>query len=114
MPEDINGLVASKSRRQQKLIALEVDAATSLGEAILAYLKWLKTTIAFDKIDLPNHIPHPRRFTLMDGGRGVNLLYIETNDGMCLSRVAIRSSDALFHGVILGLQSIPLGRSTYP
>ena len=74
--------------------------ATSLGEAVLAYLKWSKTTITFDKTDVPNHIPHPRRFTLivdpiivksrlscvlMDGGRGVNLLYVETNDAMCLS-----------------------------
>ena len=107
-----------------------LDASKSsqleLGEAVLAYLKWSE---AFNKTDLPNHIPHLGWFTLivdpiivksrlscvlMDGGLGVNLLYVETNDAMCLSRVAIRPSDALFHGVILGLQSIPLGKVDLP
>jgi hypothetical protein len=50
----------------------------------------------------------------MDGGRGLNLLYAETCDAMGLSWAAIRPSGALFHGVIPGLQAIPLGQVDLP
>jgi hypothetical protein len=46
---------------------------------------------------------------LMDEGSGLNLPYAETYDAMGLSRAAIRPSGAPFHGVIPGLQVIPLG-----
>ena len=46
----------------------------------------------------------------MDGGSGLNLLYIETYDAMGLSQAAIRPSGAPFHRVIPGLQAIPLGQ----
>ena len=51
---------------------------------------------------------------LMDGGSGLNLLYAEMYDTMGLSRVAMRPSSALFHGVIPRLQSIPLGQFDLP
>ena len=71
--------------------------------------------ITFDQKDHPNHIPQPGHFplivdpiigkthlshVLMDGGNGLNLLYVETYDAMGLSRATIRPSGALFHGVL--------------
>jgi hypothetical protein len=128
VPHDLWRTEAYESRRQQKLIAREVNAA-ALGEAIPAFLKWSKTMITFDRKDHPDHIPQLGRFplivdliigkprlsrVLMDGGSGLNLLYVETYDAMGLSRSAIRPSDAPFHVVILGLQAAPSVRSTYP
>ncbi|XP_066358190.1 uncharacterized protein [Miscanthus floridulus] len=51
---------------------------------------------------------------VMDGGSGLNLLYAKTYDAMGLSWVAIRPSGAPFHGVIPGLQAVPLGQVDLP
>ena len=122
------GPVLYESKRRQKLTDREVNAA-ALSEAILAYLKWSETMITFDRKDHPDHILQLGCFLLvvdpiinntrlsrilMDGGSSLNLLYAETYDSLGLSRVAIRPFKALFHGVIPGLQAVPLGRSTYP
>jgi hypothetical protein len=85
--------------------------------------------ITFDRKDHLDHIPQSGRFplvvdpiigkphlsrVLMDGGSGLNLLYAETYDAMGLSQSAIRPFDAPFHGVILGLQAVPLGQADLP
>ena len=95
-------------------MAREVNT-TTLGEAVLAFLKWLETMITLDRKDHPDHIPQPGRFplvvdpiigmtclsrVLMDGESGLNLLYAETYDAIGLSQAVIRLSSALFHGVI--------------
>jgi hypothetical protein len=51
-----DGPMAYESKRRQKLTAREINVAT-LGEAVLAFLKWSKTTITFDRKDHPDHIP---------------------------------------------------------
>ena len=51
------GPTANESKRSQKLIAREVNKATSLSEAVPTYLKWSKTVITFDRTNHPNHIP---------------------------------------------------------
>ena len=106
-----------ESKRQQKLMAREVNAA-ALGEAVLAFLKWSETAITFDRKDHPDHIPQPGRLTLvmdpiigkthlsrvlMDGGSSLNLLYDKTYNAMGLPQAVIRPSGAPFHGVIPGL-----------
>jgi len=63
-------------------------------------LKWSKTAITFDRKDHPDHILQPGRFSLvvdpiigktrlsrilMDGGSGLNLLYVEMYDAIWLS-----------------------------
>jgi hypothetical protein len=53
-----------ESRHWHKLIAREVNA-TTLGEAISAFLKWSKTAITFDRKDHPNHILQPACFPLI-------------------------------------------------
>jgi hypothetical protein len=52
-----DGPAAYESRHRQKLTTREVNAATSLGEVVLAFLKWSKTTITFDRTDHLDHIP---------------------------------------------------------
>ena len=52
----IGGPAAHESKCRQKLMDREVNAATQ-GDAIPAFLKWLKTAITFDKKDHPDHIP---------------------------------------------------------
>ena len=85
--------------------------------------------ITFNRKDNPSHIPQPGCFplivdpifgkthlsrVLMDGASGLNLLYAETYDAMGLPRAAIRPSSAPFHGVIPGLQAVPLGKVDLP
>ena len=40
---------------------------------------------------------------LMDGGSGLNILYIDTLDAMPIPRSELHLADSPFHGVILGV-----------
>ncbi|XP_034601371.1 uncharacterized protein [Setaria viridis] len=51
---------------------------------------------------------------LMDGGNGLNILYVETLDAMCIPRSKLWLVIAPFHGVILGMQVYPLGQIDLP
>ena len=46
---------------------------------------------------------------LMDEGSGLNILYIDTVDAMCIPQSEFRLAGSPFHGVILGAQAYPLG-----
>ena len=46
---------------------------------------------------------------LMDGGSGLNIMYIEMLDAMGIDRARIRPTRAPFHGIMLGKQAMPLG-----
>jgi hypothetical protein len=50
----------------------------------------------------------------MDGGSGLNLMYIDTFEELRLTRDQLQSSLHPFYGVVLSKQSIPLGRVTLP
>jgi hypothetical protein len=63
-----------------------------------------------DPIIGKTHLSH----VLMDSGSGVNLLYAKTYNTMGLSRAKIRPSGAPFHGVILGLQAVPIRQVDLP
>jgi len=39
---------------------------------------------------------------LMDGGSGLNIMYVETFDALGIPRTDLRPSNAPFHGIILG------------
>ena len=45
----------------------------------------------------------------MDEGSGLNILYVNTLDAMCIPRSELRLAGSPFHGVILGAQAYPLG-----
>jgi hypothetical protein len=46
---------------------------------------------------------------LMDGGSGLNIMYVKTLDAMGIDWLRIRPSGAPFHGIVPGKQAIPLG-----
>ena len=64
-----------------------------------SFLSWSESPITFDQRDHPAHIARPGRYplvinpivrkkhltkVLMDGGSGLNILYIDTLDAMCI------------------------------
>jgi hypothetical protein len=50
----------------------------------------------------------------MDGGSGINVLYASTLDEMGIPRSALRPSIAPFHGVVPGIEALPLGQIDLP
>ncbi|XP_066358200.1 uncharacterized protein [Miscanthus floridulus] len=50
----------------------------------------------------------------MDGGSGLNILYIDTLDAMCIPRSELRLTGSPFHGVIPGAQAYPLRQIDLP
>jgi hypothetical protein len=48
----------------------------------------------------------------MDGGNGLNLMYLDTFEGLGLTRDQVQSSPHPFYAVVLGKKSIPFGRVT--
>ena len=94
-----------------------------------SYLKWSETLITFDRSDHPDHVPQPGSYplvvaplfstkrvhkVLMDGGSGLNILYASTLDGMGISRSRLRPSPTPFHGVVPGMEALPLGQIDLP
>ena len=50
----------------------------------------------------------------MDGGSGLNILYVDTLDAMRIPRSELRLAGSPFHGVIPGAQAYPLGQINLP
>jgi hypothetical protein len=50
----------------------------------------------------------------MDGGSGINVLYASTLDDMGISQSQQRPSTAPFHGVVLGMEALPIGQIDLP
>jgi hypothetical protein len=80
-------------------------------------------------MDLPDSIPKPRRFplivdllvrmtrltkALMGGGSSLNLMYLDTFDGLGLTQDQLQSSLHPFYRVVSGKKSNPLGLVTLP
>jgi hypothetical protein len=85
--------------------------------------------ITFDRKDhpdtVPQHVSYPlvvaplfktRRIhkILMDGGSRINVLHASTLDDMGIPRSALRPSTAPFHGVIPGIEVLPLKQIDLP
>ena len=51
---------------------------------------------------------------LMDGGSGLNILYVDTLDAMRIPRSELRPAGSPFHDMILGAQAYPLGQIDLP
>jgi hypothetical protein len=52
--------------------------------------------------------------SLIDGGSGLNLMYLDTFEGLGLTREQLQSNPHPFYGVVPGKESIPLGWVTLP
>jgi hypothetical protein len=120
------GSPARPSRRSEKLIRREVMNADVVKPS---YLKWSEVPITFDRKDHPNSVPQPGSYPLvvaplfkfrrihkvpMDGGSGINMLYSSMLDEMGIPRSALRPPTAPFHGVVLGIEELPLGQIDLP
>ena len=120
------GSAAYDSKRRQKVTCREVYTAQP---ATPSFLRWLESTITFDRTDHPDDVPHPRRYplvvdpiispkcltkVLMDEGSGLNIMYAKTLDVMGVDRSHLRPIRAPFHGVVPGKQAIPQGQIDLP
>ena len=50
----------------------------------------------------------------MNGGSGLNILYIDTLDAMCIPQLDLRLVSSHFHGMISGTQTYPLRQIDMP
>jgi hypothetical protein len=120
------GSLAIPSRWREKLIRREVFNTDTVKTS---YLKWLEVPITFDRKDHPDHMPQPRSYplvvgplfkskrihkVLMDGGSGINVLYVCTLDDMGIPRSQLRPSTAPFHEVVPGMEALPIRQIDLP
>jgi hypothetical protein len=120
------GSQARPSRRREKLIRREV---LNVDVAKPSYLKWSEVPITFDRKDHPDNVPQPGSYPLVvaplfksrrihkvltDEGSRINVLYSSTLDKMGIPRSALRPSTGPFHGVIPGIEALPLGQINLP
>jgi hypothetical protein len=118
------GSAPYESRRKLKLTS---RAVKTVSPATLEYLHWSESPITFDQTDHPDSIPKPRRFpyivdllvgttrltkALVDGGSGINLMYLDTFEGLGLTWNQLQSNPHSFHGVVPRKQFIRLRRVT--
>ena len=114
------GSDAIYSKRQHKVRYREACIAET---AVPSFLSWSESPITFDQRDHTSHVTrsshyllvidpivHKKRLTkvLMDGGSGLNILYVDTLDVDTLDAMRIPWSElhlagSPFHGVILGV-----------
>jgi hypothetical protein len=106
------GPVPYESRRKLKLMSWMIN---TISLATLKYLRLSEPTITFDRPYHPDSIPNPERFplivdplvgmtrltkALMDGGSGLNLMYLDTFEGLGLTRDQLQSGTHPFCGVV--------------
>ena len=114
------------SKRQHKVCYREACAAET---AVTSFLSRSESPITFDQRDHPSCVARPGRYplvidpivrkkrltkVLMDGGSGLNILYVDTLDAMCIPRSELRGVSSPFHGMILGTQAYPLEQIDQP
>ena len=108
------GSNAIYSKHQHKVRYREACVAET---AVPSFLCWSDSPITFDQRDHPSHVARPGRYpliidpivrkkcltkVLIDGGSGLNILYVDTLNAMCIPRSELRPVSSPFHGVILG------------
>ena len=101
-------------KRQHKVRYREACAAET---AVPSFLSWSESPITFYQRDYPSHVAIPGRYpllvnpiickkrlskVLMDGGSGLNILYIDTLDAMRIPRSELCLVGSPFDGVIPG------------
>ena len=108
------GSDAIYSKHQHKVRYQEACVAEM---AVPTFLHWSESLITFDQRDHPSHVARPGCYplivdpivrmkhltnVLMDGGSGLNILYVNTLDAMRIPRSKLRPVSSPFHDVILG------------
>ena len=103
--------------------------AYAIETAVPSFLSWSESPITFDQRDHPSCVTRPGRYplvidpiihkkhltkVLMDGGSGLNILYVDTLDAMHIPLSELRLVSSHFHGVIPGMQVYPLRQIDLP
>jgi hypothetical protein len=102
-------------------------AVHAMSSATPEYLRWSKSPITFDRTDHLDCITKLGRFpliidalvrmtpltkALMDGGSDLNIMYLNTFEGLGLPQDQLKNSSHPLYGVVPGKQSIPLEQIT--
>ena len=114
MHHDLWGIRRHLDQTQHKVRYREACTAET---GVPSFLSWSKSPITFNQRDHPSYvmrpghyplivdpIVHKKRLTklLMDGGSGLNILYVDTLDAMRIPRSELRPASSPFHDMILG------------
>jgi hypothetical protein len=106
------GPIPHESRHKLKLTSWVVNA---ISPAALEFFRWSKSSITFDQMDHSGIMSKPGRFplivnplvgttrltkALIDGGSGLNLMYLDSFEGLWLTRDQLQSSPHPFYRVV--------------
>lgn len=120
------GTESRGSRRAAKVAHREVFAMEPTTPHLLW---WSELPITFDRSDHPSHVQRPGRYPLVvdpiidktrlskvltDGGSGLNVMYVETLNAIRVDKSHIRPNGSPFHGVVPGMQAVPIGQIDLP
>jgi hypothetical protein len=112
-----------ESRWQRRITEQEVNAIHTHTAPMR--LRWSQTAITFNQEDHPDRVPHLERYplvvspimgttrhskVLMDGGSGLNILYVHTLDRMGIPWSSLRPGKAPFYGIVPRKEVVHLGR----
>ena len=96
------------SKRQHKVRYKEACVTET---AVPSFHSWSESLITFDQRVHPSHVSRPGCYSLivnpiickkhltkvlMDGGSGLNILYVDTLDAMCIPRSELRLAGSPF------------------
>jgi hypothetical protein len=125
----ITSMVAPSHMSQGGRRNSQPQKVLAVSPATPEYLKWSEVPITFDYNDHPDFVPNLGRSplivnpivkdvklnrVLIDGGSSLNILFLKTIDQMGLSRSMVHPSQALFHGIVLGAATTPIGQIFLP
>ncbi|KAK1662060.1 hypothetical protein QYE76_050219 [Lolium multiflorum] len=113
------------SRREMKKLTREINLAESIMANIPEYVEWSSQNITFSRADHPMTIPKPGHAALvveaqiggfkmskvfMDGGSGLNLIFVDTIKSMGITMGMLEETDTCFHGILPTEPGYSLGR----
>ncbi|KAK1698003.1 hypothetical protein QYE76_014700 [Lolium multiflorum] len=113
------------SRREMKKLTREINLAESIMANIPEYVEWSSQNITFSRADHPMTIPKPGHAALvveaqiggfkmskvfMDGGSGLNLIFVDTIKSMGITMGMLEETDTCFHGILPTRPGYSLGR----
>jgi hypothetical protein len=113
------------SKREMKKLTREINLAESIMANIPEYVDWSSQNITFSRADHPMTIPKPGHAALvveaqiggfkmskvfMDGGSGLNLIFVDTIRSMGITMNMLEETDTCFHGILPTAPGHSLGK----
>jgi hypothetical protein len=113
------------SKREMKKLTREINLAESIMANIPEYVDWSSQNITFSRADHPMTIPKPGHAALvveaqiggfkmskvfMDGGSGLNLIFVDTIRSMGITMSMLEETDTCFHGILPTAPGHSLGK----